>query len=88
MQLTVPHSVYDACTYFAPKPMAEWLSSYKLTAYYCGGESWGNGYTNGVSNQTSTYMVYNIRPEDASAFGIQFPTIKIHLSKQYDYSQI
>ena len=86
MQLTVPHSVYGECTYFAPKSVEEWLAGYNLSPQYCGGGSWGDGYTNGVTNHTSTYLVYNIQPDDATAFGIQFPTIKIHLSKQYDYS--
>ena len=87
MQLNVPHSVYGACTYFIPEVIQEWLHSYNLQYNYCGGNSWGNGYTDGVMNSDSTYMVYNICPEDASAFGIQFPKVKIHLSKQYDYTK-
>ena len=89
MQLSVPHSVYGACTYFIPSPIIAWFAQYDIADWsYCGGNSWGDGFTNGVSNADSTYLVYNIRPEDASAFGIQFPHIKIHLSKQYDYSKI
>ena len=86
MQLNVPHSVYGACSFFMPTKMQEWLRKYNLRADYCGGNSWGNGFTNGVSNVDSTYMVNNIHPDDATAFGIQFPKVKIHLSKQYDYT--
>ena len=88
MQLNVPHSVYGECTYFIPKPLLKWLYEYDLKYFYCGGNSWGNGYTNGVSNADSTYIVNNIQPDDATAFGIQFPQVKIHLSKQHDYTKI
>ena len=87
MQLNVPHSVYGACTYFIPTVIREWLSSYGVIAYYCGGNSWGDGFTNGVANSDSTYMVYNIQPYDATAFKIHFPFIKVHTGKQYDYTE-
>jgi hypothetical protein len=89
MQLTVPQSVYGECTYFAPKPISEWLYGNGCEQWgYVGSSAWGNGYTDGVSNATSNYMVYNIHPEDATAFRIQFPQVKVHLGKQYDYSKI
>jgi hypothetical protein len=87
MQLQVPHSIYGACTYFIPIPLLEWLTKNDLKEWgYCGGTSAGNGFTDGVDNRASTYMIYNIKPEDATAFGIQFPHVRIHLSKQYDHT--
>jgi hypothetical protein len=86
MQITVPHSVYDACTYFIPKEIGDWLHSYNLKYGYVGGGSWGNGFTNGVTNQTSNYMVYNIQQGDALAFRIQFPHCKVYQSEQVEYS--
>ena len=88
MQITVPHSLYGRCTYFAPKKITDWLFGNEINDYgYAGEESWGDGFTNGISNATSTYMVYNIQPEDATAFGIQFPQVRVYLGKQYDYSK-
>jgi hypothetical protein len=82
MQLRVPHSIYGPCTYFIPKPLLEWLAENNMKEWgYCGGESWGDGFTNGVNNQTSTYMVYNIQPEDATAFKIHFPNVKIYIAE-------
>lgn len=88
MSLTVPHSVYGACTYFIPESMKAWLYQHGLERYsYCGGNLWGNGYTNGVTNADSVYMVYNIQPEDATAFGIQFPRVKIYLGVPCDHTE-
>lgn len=87
MQLDVPHSKYGNGDYFIYEPMCEWLRNHDIRSWsYCGGGSWGNGYTNGITNQESVYMVYNIREDDATAFQIQFPHCKVHLSKQYDYA--
>lgn len=86
MQVSVPHSEYGPCTYFMPKQLDDWLKQYNLQGSYCGGSSWGNGYTNGITNKESTYMVYNINPGDAIAFQIMFPKCRIHVSELHEYS--
>jgi hypothetical protein len=81
MQVSVPHSEYAPCEYFMPKELADWLDQYGLRGSYCGGSSWGNGYTDaGVTNRESTYMVHNIKPEDAIAFQIMFPKCRLHVT--------
>ena len=85
MQLTIPHAIYGDADYFGPTPIREWL--YKQGHLHwglVGKTSSGNGYTNGVTNYCSVYMVYNIQPEDATALGLLFPNIGVHLSKQYE----
>lgn len=86
IQISVPHSVYGACTYFIPEEISDWLHRYNLKYGYVGGSSWGNGFTNGVTNQTSNYMVYNTRQGDALAFRMQFPHCKLYQSEQVEYS--
>jgi hypothetical protein len=51
----------------------------------CGQECWGDGFTDGVSNRTTVYMVRNIKEEDATAFRIQFPECKLFVCEQYAY---
>lgn len=83
MQIDVPHSEYGNATYIA------WLEEHGISDYaYCGAASSGNGYTNGISNRESVYMVYNIQDVDACAFQIQFPHCKVHLCEQFDFSRV
>ena len=89
MQISIPQSIYGECTYIIPKVFVEWFAQQDIKNWgYSSSESWGDGYTNGLSNKTSTYMVYNIHPEDATLFKIFFPTVRVYTGKQYDYSKI
>ena len=85
-QINVPHKDYGECDYFAPKVMDAWLREHNLDYGYAGGGSWGDGYTNGITNKESIYMVRNATQEDGLAFRIQFPFAKVHISEQYDYA--
>lgn len=89
MHLGIPHAVYGSCDYFIPKPFKDWLNAHSIDNYfYCGGHSSGNGFNeNGRSTAWSTYMIYNIHPEDASVLKIVFPEVTIHLSQQHDYTK-
>ena len=93
MQIDVPHSVYGSCTHFMPDELIDWIRATLMLVEgefvdyrYCGAGSWGDGFTNGITNQESTYMVNNIHEEDATAFRIMFPRCKVHVSKQYEYA--
>lgn len=83
MQISVPHSEYGPCSYFMPKLMDDWLKKYSLQGSYCGSNSWGDGYTNGVTNKESSYIVHNVELEDSIAFQIMFPKCRLHVSKEY-----
>ena len=86
MHLSIPDAVYGRHGFLAPRPIRDWLYANKLSDWSrCGGEQTGDGYTAGVTNRLSMYIVNNIQPEDATAFAFMFPHIKIHLSKQYVY---
>lgn len=82
MQIAVPHSVYGACEYFMPVVLRTWIIEHSLNYWYISGESWGNGYTDGITNQESVYVVNNIHESDALVFKIQFPKCKINVCKQ------
>jgi hypothetical protein len=86
MQISVPHSEYGPHEYFMPVILQAWVAKYKLNYEYTGGDSWGNGLTNGITNKESTYMIRNIQETDATAFRLRFPQCKVHLSKQYEYT--
>lgn len=79
MQIDVPCSEYGECTFIMPVILQAWLVKRALRGKFCGTQSWGDGYTNGVTNVTATYMVYNIDEEDASAFKLMFPKCKVHV---------
>jgi hypothetical protein len=85
MQVTVPRAEYGACQYFMPSPMENWLNDKNLKTSMVGRESYGNGYTNGVTNRTTTYMIRNIEATDATAFQLMFPKCKIHLGHYDEY---
>ena len=88
MQVNVPHLEYGNDNYFMPSILIEWLRRNGIVDYdYCGGGYTGYGYTNGVTNWESVYMVNDIQEEDATAFRIQFPKCKVYLFNQYDYSK-
>lgn len=82
-QVNVPHSVYGECEWFIPAELKSWLTGRGLSANYCGGSSWGNGYTNGVSNRESNYMVRDATEQDGLAFKIMFPKCSIYICQQY-----
>ncbi len=82
MQVNVPHSAYGACDYFMPNIMREWVHGLDLDYLYAGNSSSGDGFTNGVSNKMSHYMVNDIQRGDSIAFQIQFPHAKVHLLEQ------
>lgn len=82
IQLAVPHSVYDSTTYSPPETINEWLKEKGLRGEYVGGHSSGNGYTNGINNSVSIYMIHGAQETDGSALAIQFPECKLHICKQ------
>ncbi len=88
MQVDVPHSEYGPVSYFMPLAMREWLKEKGLRYIYCGGGSWGDGYTNGITNATSSYVISNIEKEDSTAFQIIFPKCVVHLNESHDFSMI
>ena len=87
MQVNVPHSEYGPCEYFMPGILRDWVcGEYRLIYEYCGETSSGDGFTNGITNKESRYMVKNIQEADATAFQIMFPRCKVYLCKQYEYT--
>lgn len=84
-QIDVPHRYYGECDYFIPEEMQTWLKTNNLHYSYCGGGSWGDGYTDGITNKESCYIVRDASEQDGLAFQIQFPFCKTHISQQYDY---
>lgn len=88
MQVNVPHSKYGDGTYFMATVLQNWLKEHGLHGSYCGGASWGDGTTNGVTNKESHYMVNNLPGEETSTmFKMVFPECKVHISPMYDYSR-
>lgn len=86
MQVTVPQSKYGPCTYFMPDVLQDWLKSQGLRGSYCSGQSWGDGYTNGVTNKTSVYMVGGIKDrETCLLFAILFPECQLHVGNEHSY---
>lgn len=95
VQVNVPHSECGNSTHLMPDELIDWLRSTLALSdgefvdyHYCGGGSWGDGTTNGVTNHESVYMVNNIQETDALAFQIMFPKCKVYVSKQYDFSMV
>jgi hypothetical protein len=86
MQIIVPHSEYGTCTYFMPDVLQHWLMDRDLQGHYCGGGSWGDGYTNDITNRESSYMVNNMQETDGLAFQIMFPKCKVYVCKQHEYA--
>ncbi len=82
MQVTVPHSEYGECQFFIPPVIYNWCAEYGLEYRYVRGISQGSGYTNGVTNCESIYMVDGITETDAIAFKIQFPECKVVVAGQ------
>ncbi len=79
MQIHVLHSKYGPCDYFLPTKITDWLYGQDIIHYgYVGGNVNGLG----EATRESVYMVYNIRPEDVTAFKIQFPDIKTSIHRQ------
>ena len=79
MQLNIPHSVYGSCGYFAPDCITDWCITHGIKyPRYCGSNSSGSGFTNGVTNAESCYTVYDIHESDAVAFKIRFPEVKVY----------
>lgn len=87
-QVDVPHSEYGECDWFMPKVLQDWLMDRGLQGHYGSGSSWGNGYTNGVTNRESMYSVKHAQETDALAFQIQFPKCKVHEFKSHDWSKV
>ena len=86
MQIDVPHSVYGKCTYFIPSELNSWLLARNLRYSLCHQSSSGDGFTNGVTNIKSHYMVNNIEEVDGLAFKIMFLACGVHICKQYSYA--
>ena len=69
-QVNVPHKDYGHCDYFIPTVMRDWLHEHNLKNYLYGGQTLsGDGYTNGITNIESCYIVKDATEEDALAFG-------------------
>lgn len=86
MQVNVPHSKYGDGTYFIAPVLQEWLAERGLQGRYCSGSSCGDGYTNGVTNKESHYMVNGIKDrETCLMFAIIFSDVKIHVCQEYSY---
>ena len=82
MQITIPHSVYGSCEYFLPAVIEKWFSENGICRpSYAGSNSSGNGFTAGVTNKESVYMIYDIHENDPVAFKLLFPQIKVHSHK-------
>lgn len=95
MQINVPHSEYGNGTHLMADELIDWIRSTLalrdgefVDYHYCGGGSYGDGTTNGVTNRESIYMINNIQETDALAFQIMFPKCRVHVFKQYDYSEV
>ena len=82
-QVNVPHSKHGKCDWFMPVILQDWLMDRGLQGHYCGENSWGDGYTNGVSNADSVYMVRDAEESDGLAFCIIFPECKVHICEQF-----
>ena len=80
MQIDVPHSEYGEGTYFIGDVLQRWLRERGLKWAYCGCSSWGDGYTNGVTNRESTYMIRDMEREDGLAFKIMFPKCRVYIT--------
>lgn len=91
MQINVPHSEYGSCKHMMPDELIDWIRNamqlqdgYFVNYRYSGGTSSGDGFTNGITNQETIYMVYGLKEQDGLAFKLQFPKCRIHMSKQYE----
>lgn len=91
MQLDVPHSVYGRCFHIMPDELIDWirgtmgLQDGEFVNYeFVGETTHGDGFTNGISNRETVYMVYGLKEEDGSAFKLLFPKCKIHMSQQHE----
>lgn len=84
MQITVPHSEYGECQYFMPTILRDWIVAHGLDNQYCGGGSWGDGFTNGITNRTSVYMVRDVQEVDGVAFKLLFPKCDVFVCPQWD----
>jgi len=84
VQVNIPHAHYGQCDYFIPQCIADWLRAHGLIGNYCGGGSWGDGFTHGVTNRESVYIIRDIEDVDGLAFKINFPHCKIYISQQYE----
>lgn len=88
IQINVPHSVYGRCEYMMPDDLIDWiretlnLQDGQFVDYgYVGGTITGDGYTNGITNRESVYMVRNMYKEDALAFKLTFPECFVHIAE-------
>lgn len=86
MQLTVPHSKFGKCSFFMPEIIRAWicenLGPFDYT--HCGENRSGDGYTNGVTNTESVYIIKWLLEEDGTRLKIAFPECRVHMSCQYD----
>lgn len=85
IQLGVPHSVYGSTTYFPPKVIDEWLKERNLRGDYVGGHLSGDGFTNGISNAVSNYMITDAHEHDGLALGLRFPECSLYITKKFGY---
>ena len=82
IQLAIPHSVYGFSTYSPPGHINQWLEANNLRGEYVGSQLNGDGYTNGVSNMMSVYIIQGAQETDGLALAIQFPECRLHVRKQ------
>jgi len=85
LQVDVPHRDYGACDYFIPAVMNDWLQKQGLDARWVGCQSNGDGYTNGITNKESCYLIKDAKKEDGFAFQLLFPRVRVHIHQQYEH---
>ena len=70
-------------SYLLPRVIVDWFGARGIKyPSYCGNNSSGTGYTDGVSNRVFVYMVHGIHPHDEIIFKLEFPDIKLYISEQ------
>lgn len=74
----VGRNMEKAGEWLLPADIYKWLREGKTKWYsYCGSNSSGNGYTDGVSNTKFVFIIYGDAPGDDLVFKIKFPTVKV-----------
>lgn len=80
-QIELKHSRWGSISYFPPKEIDEYFAKLGKQCQFVGGGSWGDGYTNGVANSYSTYMVYDANRDDILLFKILYPDARVHVTE-------
>ena len=78
-QINIPQSKYGVCPWTLPRKIRDWCSLFGLNeAHYCGNNSSGTGFTNGISNTEYCFIIKNAKETDAIAFRLTFPDCKVY----------